>query len=622
MSASDHEFNCWVYLNENARTADPIALTPEAKRRRARVDPVNHLIDEHDYPIAGDVLEDIKNSGAEILQSSRWLNAVAVSANQAAIANLAAQPVVRRIDIARTLIIPYTEIITAKAEAVTPLSATDYSYGASFFQAEFQDAVKLHQYGLNGTGVKIAMFDSGFRTDLPVFDSLNLAETYDFINGDTDVSDRECDEQSTSFHQDNHGTTTLSVIAGYEPDTLVGIAPKATIALAKTEITCGGQELKIEEYNWIAAAEWADSIGADIISASLGYAVFQDSGSYQLSDVNGDSALITQAADMAAAKNILVVTAAGNSSGFGLDWTTIHLPGDGDSVITVGAVDPDSILSGFSLFGPTYDGRTKPDIVTLGNNVRVASHLGGYRWVGGTSYSTPLVAGGAALALELDNSLTAEQLRQRIKNSGDRYNNPSRQYGYGLFSALRTSSLIQIDRVEPIWIAVGEIETIDITTSGLLTEVPTLTLVSNHQFADFTDNADGTGLLRVSGLDDNPTTARIAIELSVSYYTDTTYITVNTTGAGDQPVAFGPNPFTDSLIFFFTRSGADWNTVSIYNSAGEKVWELFNESPTTADTTIKWNGSNSSGEEVANGVYFAIVQTRDETYRLKLLKIR
>src|SRR5262249_21533255 len=190
----------------------------------------------------------------------------------------------------------------------------------------------LTDQGIDATGVRIGIFDTGFETGNPAFNGITVTAQRDFVYGDSVV--RNQSSQDTAFNASSHGTSTWSLLAGAVSGRLRGIARGAQYLLAKTEDV--RSETRVEEDNYVAALEWADSIGVDIVSSSLGYLSFDNGFSYTPSQLNGDIAVTTVAADSAAARGILVVTAAGNE---GPGFRTLVTPGDAHSVITAGAED-------------------------------------------------------------------------------------------------------------------------------------------------------------------------------------------------------------------------------------------------------------------------------------------
>jgi serine protease AprX len=272
------------------------------------------------------------------------------------------------------------------------------------------------------------MMDAGFDkwTTHQVFDSLHVIATWDFVNGDPGV------ENGSDMGNGAHGTNTLSLIGGFYPGQLIGPAYGADFILTKTENT--ESETPIEEDNWIAALEWADSIGVDLTSTSLGYLTFDPPyPSYTWQDMDGNTAVITNGADYAVSIGIFVANSAGNE-GYDPNHNTLNAPADGDSVIAVGSVTSSGSRSSFSSVGPTVDGRIKPDLMAMGSNDYVACHSNNscYTHGDGTSYSCPLLAGAAALLLEADPNLTPIQLSAVLKNTASQSGNPDNLYGWGI----------------------------------------------------------------------------------------------------------------------------------------------------------------------------------------------
>ncbi|MBU0983415.1 MAG: S8 family serine peptidase [candidate division Zixibacteria bacterium] len=604
----------WLTIDTAGLVMPPVELTERAKRRRARVDPSGLLLDRYDRLLPTILLEDIAASGADILYASRWLKAVAVDATPEQVSALLVEPRITFIDRATTLYrtIEDTRAVESRRPAIDP-----GVYGPSLPQNQIADAVRLHDIGLSGAGVYIGLFDTGFDTTHPAFDFTSIDTTWDFINNQSDVTGDDCPTDSESRRQTYHGTQVFGAVGGFLADTLVGVAYGADYALAKTEITCGGLEVKLEEYNWIAAAEWADVIGVDIISGSLGYTTFQDSGSYSLDDLDGNTALITRAADIAASKNILVVVSAGNSGND--DWHRISFPADGDSVIAVGAIYPDSGLADFSSRGPTADGRIKPDIVTLGVGVVVPRAVGGFRYNSGTSFAAPLVAGGAALALEHDPSLTAEDLRDFIRSTGSRAANPDIDYGFGLYSATRAARIAALDIERSYVISVGQTREIELAVVGTSDSVPAFYGVNLPLGVEVVDMGGGVGWLNMRGMTENVGEVAFGVAVDVGYFVDTTSIQLITRELTDKSVTLGPNPFRDSLTIFLNGHAGSFKSVSVFNIAGEKVWEALNVSPQA--TELQWYGRNSAGQPAAAGAYVVFVRTDRRTERLKVLKL-
>jgi hypothetical protein len=318
--------------------------------------------------------------------------------------------------------------------APTPLPgkrAYNIDYGPSLVQLEMMQVPALHDQGYDGSGMRIGLLDTGFlRTHESLLGVIVIGER-DFINDDFDTGPEPEDPPG----QYSHGTRILSLIAGYKPGQLIGSAPGADYILAKTEDI--SQEQPIEEDYWVEGIEWADSMGADIVSSSLGYSDW-----YTYADMDGNTATTTIAADMAAANGILVCISAGNEGDS--EWRYVTAPADGDSIIATGAVWDDTTLVTFSSRGPTYDGRIKPDLVAQGVYVYSAEPFddNAYSWCHGTSCSDPLLAGAAALVLQTNPFLPPFNLIQSLKSTATRSATPDTALGWGLIQAEDAASLV------------------------------------------------------------------------------------------------------------------------------------------------------------------------------------
>jgi len=301
-------------------------------------------------------------------------------------------------------------------------------YGYSYWQLEMLNIPQLHSRGLTGKGIRIALFDTGFMKSHEAFNrlinnELLLAER-DFIYKDTEVED-----EPGEYPQQWHGTMVLSLISGYVPGVLIGASYDSEIILAKTEDD--RSETTIEEDNYIFAIEWADSLGADIISTSLGYRDFDDT-TYSFEIIDGKTAPISIAVNEAFKRGIIIVTAAGNDACKYRDGG-ILTPGDAFGAITVGAVDSLGNIAYFSSHGPTFDGRVKPDVCAMGVYTFGAIDDGVfYGWGSGTSLATPLIAGGCALILQANPNLKPCDVLNILRSSGDRAFSPDNLYGWGI----------------------------------------------------------------------------------------------------------------------------------------------------------------------------------------------
>ncbi len=423
------------------RGAEPSTFVSERSlRRRATVRPQSQLIDEQDYPVHQPYVNAVAPHVLSIRHILKWFNAVSAVATRRQIDEIRALPFVSEVElVGRWRKSPTDEQATPLRQApAQPFSVTDtnrFNYGTSFTQVNQIDVPALHNLGIYGQDVVIGVFDNGFRNPLhQAFDSMQIIATYDFVDHKVSVIPN---NTSTSFG--SHGVWTLSTIGGFRPGSLIGPAFKAKFILARTEND--SSETPIEEDNWAAAAQWADSIGVDVTSTSLGYLTFDPPyTSLTWQDMNGTTALISIAADHAASLGIVVVNSAGNEGAGDGTHNTLIAPADGDSVITAGAVTSTGGRASFSSIGPTTDvpARIKPDIMAMGVSTTAASSTDtvNYVLVSGTSFSCPLSAGVAALIRCANPTLTPMQVRDAMRETASMHNSPDNYYGWGILDAV------------------------------------------------------------------------------------------------------------------------------------------------------------------------------------------
>ena len=393
-------------------------------------------ITSHDFPVNPAYVNGLVNAGAQVINTSRWFNSATVMiSNPSVLGTILALPyvsdwkVVGRVAGVQPVPPKFDDekLISKAPVATTPFRTASFNYGSSYNQVAMLKGDIMHQNGYTGAGKVIAVLDAGFPgvDNLPAFDSIRnnnqILSTWDFVDNNSNVYD-----------DHYHGTMVLSVIGGNIPGELIGTAPHASFLLLRSEDA--PTENIIEEYNWAAAAEYADSAGADIINSSLGYTVFDDpSQDHTYADLDGNTTPISRAADMAASKGMVVCNSAGNE-GNGT-WFRISAPADADSILAVGAVDPTSIYVPFSGKGPSFDGRVKPDIAAQGQQTLAANPWGGSANVtpaNGTSFSSPLIAGMVATLWQCNPGATNMQIIQAIRQSATQSLNPDSLLGYGI----------------------------------------------------------------------------------------------------------------------------------------------------------------------------------------------
>lgn len=433
----------WVFLSDKGTEApqwlsNPRAfLSADALALKAEK---GISIDESDIPVSQAYRSVLAANSQKVLYASRWLNAVAVEVNPAQLAAIQALPFTQSITPVQTMKVsrfnaPKTERTEEAAYGSEKEPGDVFDYGKARVQAAMLNVTEYHAKGITGRGVKVAVFDAGFENanKINVFDSLwaqkRIVAWHDFVDGDEDV-----------FESDSHGTNVLSCIAANLPGKMVGIAPHATFYLARTEQS--KSETNREEYNWVAAMEWADSIGVDVIHSSLGYSKFDDGvGSYTYKDMDGNTAICTKAADRAAKKGIIVTVSAGNEGGDA--WKYITAPSDADSVLCVGAVNAKGKRTYFSSVGPSSDGQVKPDVMAMGGNTTVATPDNTISTSDGTSFSGPIMAGFEILLRSAHPKRSNMDIIQATRLSGDQYNFPDAEYGYGIPNILVADSLLK-----------------------------------------------------------------------------------------------------------------------------------------------------------------------------------
>ena len=433
---SDGTLTVWVFFKDKGLQGDALdaaldqaeaELSERTAWRRAKVKNLGErLVDAGDLPVSGAYLNEAKATGAQLRRESRWLNAASFQVTDEQARQLAVLPSVRKVDLVaryQRRILPVTVPSESGVDGQKNSNWT-IDYGGNQAAMEQAGVPAVHEMGINGQGVIIGMLDSGFHYTHESLINIPVLGTYDFVNDDTNVDNEPGDPSNAK----DHGTMTMSTAVGNMPGQLVAPAFGASVVLAKTEDVA--EEVPIEEDQWVAGLEWVETFGVDIVSSSLGYLDW-----YEWSDMDGNTAVTTIAADLAAGRGIVVVNSAGNERGN--SWGHIIAPADGDSVITVGAVDSSGDISGFSSPGPSYDGRIKPDVSALGvsNTVANPNDDSAYSNASGTSFSCPLTSGVAALILSRAPDLTPMQVREALRSTASMAGSPNNDFGWGIIDA-------------------------------------------------------------------------------------------------------------------------------------------------------------------------------------------
>ncbi len=590
---ADEQLLVWVYFTDKGQNTDayfsnPLSVVSEKSLKRRQK--VNAQLTIKDIPVNPAYLEQVKEKGLKIKWPSKWLNAVSGTITKSQLEELEALPVVKKLDIVNKLKEGYqpetdkNAVREVLSKITQPAGINSFDYGDSYAELQQINVPAVHDMGCTGQGITICVMDAGFnRLSHVAFDSMNIIAAWDFVNNDPNVGDQADSGSGT------HGTMTLSTIGGYDPGHLIGPAFNASYILAKTENT--DSETPLEEDNWIAAMEWADSIGVDVTSTSLSYTDFDPPWpSYTWEDMDGNTTIITNGADYAAHLGIVVVNSAGNY-GDNTSHNTLGAPADGDSVIAAGAVGYSGSRASFSSVGPTVDGRVKPDIMALGSGNVVASPYSDntYTSASGTSFSCPLSAGVAALILCANPTLTPMQVRDAMRETASQSNSPDNLMGWGILNALDAvnyfptpvelssfSASIVNGSVNLMWTTATEKNNRGFEVQrksagsgysviGFVEGNGTVTTPNHYTY---TDNSDIRGIY----------TYRLKQDDFDGKFTYSNEITVNVPAASDFVLQQNyPNPFNPSTMIKYSVPEASNVKLTMYDALGRQVKVLSNE---------------------------------------------
>lgn len=394
-------------------------LSEKALERRAKQ---GLQVDSTDLPVCKSYVDAIRDKGVSVVTTGKWNNTVTVQCEDTTLINgIAALPFVIQTEKVWTS----PDSIPArnkkrKKEITDKLTTTNDFYGAGHRQIAIHKGDSLHAAGFRGEGMTIAVIDGGFYNvdAMKALKNVNILGTKDFVNPDSDI-----------YEENTHGMMVLSCMATNQPYAFVGTAPAASYWLLRSEDV--DTESLVEQDYWASAIEFADSVGVDVINTSLGYREFDDkSKDYQYKNLDGKFALMSRSAGMAADKGMVVVCSAGNE---GMkSWKKITPPADAFNVITVAAIDSSLVNAAFSSVGNTTDGRVKPDVAAIGLQSVVMGADGTVSRANGTSFAAPTMCGLVACLWQSCPKLTAKQLIELIRKSGDRVDYPDNVYGYGI----------------------------------------------------------------------------------------------------------------------------------------------------------------------------------------------
>lgn len=384
-------------------------------------------IDSTDLPVNPNYIKQLQRKGANIVGQSRWQNTLLVSVKDSLSVHAYGQlPCVQSYKLvwqAPDSINPTAQRTKYQEHFEEHFHSEGQYYGVSYDQIVALQGQRLHDIGMLGDGMTIAVIDGGFQNAdrIPALTNISIMGYRDFV----------CPPSPTLFAETDHGTKVLSVMGTLQPSYYIGTAPKASYWLLRSEDQQTEQE--VEEDYWTMAAEFADSVGCDIINSSLGYNEFDHRDmSHHLWQLDGRTAFVSRSASLLAQKGIILVNSAGNS-GMG-PWKKIGVPADAEHILTVGAITADEPrhVAPFSSVGPSQDGRVKPDVVAVGAPAFLVNGRGAITEDMGTSFSTPIVCGLTACLWQALPQLTAEEIIQLIRHTSDNSKHPDNVYGYGV----------------------------------------------------------------------------------------------------------------------------------------------------------------------------------------------
>lgn len=426
-------------------------LTPKAIARRTR-EGIN--ADSLDLPVSAKYIDQVQEKADYLLYSSKWMNALVLVTDESRKIEIEKLPFVDRVElVAKGFLVNPNARITYKLRVSTTLeTCKEPKFNERLMAAEsnsydFQNQLigidKMHEEGFTGKGITIAVFDAGFPG------VKNAAAFSHLFDGNKIIGQKDLVRpwNQEVFMDNQHGTNVLSLIAAYQPDKMIAGAYDSEYILAITEEVA--TEYRIEEFNWVRAAEYADSLGVDIINSSLGYWDFDDPAmNYSLEDLDGNTATITKGASIAAQKGILVVNSVGNYGGRGA--SSLVAPADAEGILAIGSVTQERAVSGFSSRGPTGDGRIKPDLTAFGQAPVLVYANGAIGAGQGTSFSAPQITALAAGLWEARPEWTKDQLILNLIRSATKSEDPDNDLGYGIPNFLDAyyGEILAIEEIE------------------------------------------------------------------------------------------------------------------------------------------------------------------------------
>lgn len=596
----------WVFFKDRGPMVEP-RLETEAVRisqgpsasRRASIGVLSPDVFDLE-PFDGYTGRVAAEASAPVTGVSRYLNACSVVLDEAALAAVRALPFVASVrPVARSVYTP------------SEFSGEPDPHGLSLGQLQQAGVTGLHARGFTGEGVVMGVLDSGFELDHDCFAGTQILGTWDFVGDDGYVGYEEGDPETTGIH----GTAVFSIIAGDSPGLYIGGAPDAAFLLARTEDT--GDEYQQEEDFWVFGLEWCELNGAEVVSSSLGYIDW-----YEPWQLDGNTAVTTIAADIAASRGLVVVNAVGND---GPSDTTLIAPADGDSVFAVGSVNSLGSISAYSSRGPSADGRIKPDACARGENTVFANLSGGYSSGNGTSFATPIVSSAFAAISQAHPEWSMMRISEALKATASQGGSPDSDYGWGMIDAtaamMHRSVAGRVRRSDTGEALAGY--TVEVSNGQTTSEAITNDLGWFAVEPGFLGEFTVTGAAGQWGL---PMTVQGILGQSgteVSLFVDPAL------PLGLAPTVF-PNPASDVVhIGFDVEQGPSDVTLAVFSLDGVPVHTQGRNglpagtyrAPMPGEAFI-WDCTDMSGEPVASGVYMLVLTVGGSAHRLGLAIVR
>ncbi|BDQ02681.1 S8 family peptidase [Ignavibacterium sp.] len=593
------------------------------------------IIRFEDLPLRNDYLNELRKLGIKIVHELNWFNCVSAVVSQDKIDIIRSLPFVEDIKPVKRISFK-KDLIQESLLKENNFNLFVNEYGPSFTQLNLSDVPLVHSKGIDGRNVLVGLLDSGFdwkrHTALSTRD---VVAEYDFVFDDSVTANQSQDVPG----QDFHGTLVFSIIGGYRDSILIGSAFNSSFLLAKTEYIA--TETHVEEDNYAAALIWMENLGVDITSSSLGYNEF-DTGedSYTYEDMNGKTTIVSKAVDLAFERGVVTFTSAGNEGN--TKWKYITAPADAFNVIAVGSVDAQNNPASFSSVGPTYDGRIKPEVVAMGVSVygALAGTTNDYRYANGTSTSSPIAAGVAALLLSKFPHLTNSQVRSIILESSSNSQSPNNQIGYGLISAKSALEFPNIRQVNGSYllnkIFFDDSKNPNSIRLHISEDGASFTSYNFNTFKDDTYEfvlpsfSNGKKLeFYFTYQDSSGNLTRVPSNKNYKMFYGLLNILLNLNLSSnnlDYTVSdIYPNPFlplkNKVVRINYRSSGNESFRLSIIDASGRSVKEISQIS-NPGENVVEWDGTNDEKILCSSGVYYFLISLNGKQFGKKLVLLK